>query len=160
MERKLDGNVNAISIHTGIKSSEMKPVPLAPFVDKTVSSKDIYFGTSNEKAPSEDIPATTNAPVTESTTAPVTAVTVISEKTNETKCEEELAPTIPPVPKTRHLKTFQPLPMHLPLHLLLYLLLSQAPHQNPSCNIIKMYVLHTTYCEVISNLPTRGSSQI
>jgi hypothetical protein len=55
-------------------------------LDETASSEDIYIGASDEKAPSKDTPATTYAPA--------------SEKTNETKCEEELTPPTLPLSET------------------------------------------------------------
>jgi hypothetical protein len=46
---------------------------------------------------SEDIPTPTDAPATASAAAPAAAETVVSEKTIETKSEEESAPPTPPV---------------------------------------------------------------
>jgi hypothetical protein len=77
---------NASLVSTGIKPSKVKLAPLASSVDKT--------------APSEDIPALTNAYATASTAAPAAAATAVSKKTNVTNSEEELAPLTPPVPKS------------------------------------------------------------
>jgi hypothetical protein len=88
-------NANALLVSTRTEPSKVEPAPLAPFVDKTASSEDIYFSVSDEKATSEDIPATTNAPVTASAAASVAAATVISEKTNKINSEVKPAPTTP-----------------------------------------------------------------
>jgi hypothetical protein len=66
--------------------SEVKLAPPMPSVPKS--------------APSEETSPPSNAPVTASAAAPVTAAIVVSEKTNNTKCEEELAPPMPSVPKS------------------------------------------------------------
>jgi hypothetical protein len=47
----------------------------------------------------ETVPSDFSNPTNASVTAPVTAAIVVSEKTNETKCELELAPPTPPVPE-------------------------------------------------------------
>jgi hypothetical protein len=48
-------------------------------LDETVSTEYIYLDASDEKAQSEDIPATTNAPVTACADAPAaTAATIVS----------------------------------------------------------------------------------
>jgi hypothetical protein len=125
MERKPDGNANATLVSTGIKSSEAKPAPLEPFMDKTASSETIYFDASDRKAPSKDILATINALVTASAAAPATAATVVSVETNKTKSVEEAAPPMPPVPKSASSKNLLALPMHLSLYLLLHLLQQQ-----------------------------------
>jgi hypothetical protein len=44
-------------------------------VNETASSEDIYFDASDKKMPSEDIPATTNAPITSSAVVPAAVST-------------------------------------------------------------------------------------
>jgi hypothetical protein len=66
-------------------------------VNEAAPSEDIYFDASDKKTPSENFSNFTNASITESAVEHVAAVTVISEKTNETKSEEKPAPTMPSV---------------------------------------------------------------
>jgi hypothetical protein len=80
---KLIGNTNAAMVSAGIKPREVK---LAPLLDGTASCEDVYFEASDKKMPSEDIPATIDAPA-------AAAATVAPEKTNEINSEEKLVPT-------------------------------------------------------------------
>jgi hypothetical protein len=117
MEWKPNRNANATLIFTGIKSSKVKPVPLAPFVKKTASSEN--FLTSSNVNTNALLVSTGNKPSKVEPAPPVPFVDktvsskdiyfeasdekvpsediVVSEKTNEINSEVKPAPTTPPV---------------------------------------------------------------
>jgi hypothetical protein len=91
-------NSNAISISTGTKPSEMEPA-------LPVSFEDIYFDASDKETPTEDIPATTNMPVTSSAVV-LAAVPTKTEAASiggppVLSIENEEAPPLPSTPEEK-----------------------------------------------------------